>query len=50
MFKKKKDKNKPMQKVREIVNAIPSNNDPQGSYTGKPVFQDKKPIQDADDI
>lgn len=24
--------------------------DPQGSYTGRPVDRDEKPVQDADDL
>lgn len=36
--------------VRAIVNQPPSNTDPNGSYTGKPVHPDEKPQQDADDL
>lgn len=24
--------------------------DPMGSYTGRPVFDDERPVQDADDL
>ncbi|MCL2013496.1 MAG: hypothetical protein FWG69_00745 [Oscillospiraceae bacterium] len=49
-MKKKKEKNRTMEKARKIIRATSSKNDPQGSYTGKPAFNDKKPVQDADDI
>ena len=45
---KKKD---PMKgAVERILNIRPSKNDPNGSYTGKPLDRHEKPIQDADDL
>lgn len=28
----------------------PAKNDPQGMYTGVPVYEDETPVQDADDL
>ena len=39
-----------MQKPMEMVNAMKSAADPNGSYTGSPQGADKKPVQDADDL
>lgn len=36
--------------VNAIINQPPSDTDPNGSYTGKPVDQYEKPVQDADDL
>lgn len=36
--------------VRAIVLQPPSEADPNGSYTGKPVDGDATPVQDADDL
>lgn len=36
--------------VRRIVETPPSNTDPQGSWTGKPMDEDNVPVQDADDL
>ena len=38
-------------KVKEIVAAQkPDINDPTGSWTGKPVYKNEHPQQDADDL
>lgn len=40
-----------MQKlVESIIEMPPSDTDPEGSYTGRPVDPLEKPIQDADDL
>jgi hypothetical protein len=40
-----------MQKPREMIADITSpDTDPNGSYTGKPVNKNEKPVQDADDL
>ncbi|MDR1754463.1 MAG: hypothetical protein LBR74_06095 [Eubacterium sp.] len=52
MFKKKK-KSEVMKKPMEIVLEMSSGSeraDPNGSYTGIPVWKNEKPVQDADDI
>lgn len=36
--------------AKEIANQPSSPTDPDGSYTGKPVDRNEKPIQDADDL
>lgn len=36
--------------VRAIVLQLPSGTDPNGSYTGKPLNETEKPVQDADDL
>lgn len=36
--------------VREIVMQLPSGTDPNGSYTGKPLNEWERPVQDADDL
>lgn len=47
---------KKKEKTREDLNFVPevvSQNivtDPNGSYTGRPIDRDEKPIQDADDL
>lgn len=35
--------------VRAIVLQPPSGTDPSGSYTGKPLDETERPVQDADD-
>jgi hypothetical protein len=38
-------------RVKKVVDAMkPSKNDPSGSFTGKPIEQNEKPVQDADDL
>ena len=37
-------------RVTDIVNAPPSDTDPQGSYTGNPLNENEVPVQDADDL
>lgn len=37
-------------KVNAIVNQPPSDTDPSGSYTGRPMNENEKPVQDADDL
>jgi hypothetical protein len=40
-----------MQKPREMIAGMASpDTDPNGSYTGKPVNKNEKPVQDADDL
>lgn len=40
-----------MDKLKEILKSeVPSKNDPNGAYTGKPVDEDDTPVQDADDL
>ena len=36
--------------VRAIVLQPPSGTDPSGSYTGKPLDETERPVQDADDL
>lgn len=37
--------------VNDIVNSVlPSNEDPNGSYTGIPLNENEVPVQDADDL
>ena len=36
--------------LSSIIHPKPSNTDPEGSYTGFPVFEDEVPVQDADDL
>lgn len=36
--------------VQSIVNIPPSKTDPQGSYTGNPLDENERPVQDADDL
>lgn len=36
--------------VDSIVNQPPSECDPQGSYTGIPLDDSERPVQDADDL
>lgn len=38
----------PQQKQSPTTENIPT--DPNGSYTGRPVNPDEKPVQDADDL
>lgn len=41
-------KNDPL--VNSIVNQLPSDSDPSGSYTGRPMNENDIPVQDADDL
>lgn len=41
-------KNDPL--VNDIVNQPPSDSDPNGSYTGRPMNENDTPTQDADDL
>ena len=43
-------KKRTQQIVREIAQTPPSPTDPNGSYTGKPMDEEEKPVQDADDL
>ncbi len=36
--------------VRAIVRQKPSKTDPNGSYTGRPLDETERPVQDADDL
>ncbi|MFZ2539954.1 MAG: hypothetical protein WAX04_13825 [Oscillospiraceae bacterium] len=36
--------------VNAIINQAPSPNDPNGSYTGKPLNPYEVPVQDQDDL
>lgn len=36
--------------VNRIVNQLPSDCDPNGSYTGRPLNENEIPVQDADDL
>lgn len=45
-----RDRMKKRDAVRRIVETPPSNTDPQGSWTGKPMDEDDVPVQDADDL
>ncbi|MCI8361167.1 MAG: hypothetical protein HFE86_07520 [Clostridiales bacterium] len=36
--------------VEEIIRIAPSQTDPQGSYTGKPLDPGEVPVQDSDDL
>ena len=48
IVQRKRIKNSPI--VNELVNRLPSNEDPNGSYTGLPLNETEKPVQDADDL
>lgn len=37
-------------RVNAIVNQPPSDTDPNGSYTGRPMNENDTPVQDADDL
>lgn len=38
-------------RVQAVVSALkPSKDDPNGSYTGKPLDPNEKPVQDSDDL
>lgn len=41
---------KPKTKAHAISENPPSETDPQGSWTGRPVDEDEIPVQDADDL
>lgn len=36
--------------VQSIINQGPSKDDPNGSYTGKPLNRFEEPVQDSDDL
>lgn len=46
-MKRKKDL---QQKVKSVSQVLPSETDPQGSWTGRPADADDVPVQDADDL
>jgi hypothetical protein len=38
-------------RVKAVINSTkPSKEDPMGSYTGKPIEKNEKPVVDADDL
>jgi hypothetical protein len=38
-------------RVAKVIQSVsPSKDDPNGSYTGKPLKPGEKPVQDADDL
>jgi hypothetical protein len=38
-------------RIAKVISALkPSDSDPTGSYTGKPIDENEKPDQDADDL
>jgi hypothetical protein len=38
-------------RIAKVIAALkPSKSDPAGSYTGKPLDKNEKPVQDADDL
>lgn len=37
-------------KVKNLIDQAPSDTDPQGSYTGRPINEEEIPVQDADDL
>ncbi len=39
-----------LEKVLEAASAVMEDYDPSGSYTGRPVDEEEKPVQDADDL
>jgi hypothetical protein len=46
-----RDMTEVMKKSREMIAGFGSpDTDPNGSYTGKPVNKNEKPVQDADDL
>ena len=49
MDKEKEIKKDPTKKAKSLENP-PSETDPFGSYTGKPVDEDEVPTQDQDDL
>ena len=49
-MKKEKKKQKVMDTIERVISAtIPSLTDPNGSYTGLPIY-DEVPVQDSDDL
>lgn len=51
MAKKLREKGRQkLQAVLASASAVIASTDPQGSYTGRPVDPDEKPVQDADDL
>jgi len=51
MKQKKQKKNKQIdRKTNQMILSFSSKQDPEGSYTGKPVKQNEPPVQDADDL
>ena len=45
-----KNKKTAQEIIDSIVNMPPSDTDPNGSYTGRPVDENAVPVQDADDL
>lgn len=45
-----KNKKTAQEVIDSIVNMPPSDTDPNGSYTGRPVDENAVPVQDADDL
>lgn len=39
-----------LEEVLEAASAVTEDYDPGGSYTGRPVDEEEKPVQDADDL
>ena len=45
-----REKDKPMEKAKELTKFMAAKTDPMGSWTGQPVDRDEVPVQDADDL
>jgi len=41
---------KPMEKARELSQFTAAKTDPLGSWTGRPLYPESVPVQDADDL
>ena len=46
----KQVKDRVERRVEQEIDRLPSETDPQGMYTGKPVVPGEVPVQDADDL
>lgn len=49
-MKKREKKEKQIDVVEEIICDFTSRNDPNGSWTGRPLDAREVPVQDADDL
>lgn len=53
-MKSEKQNKKMTKKVEEVVNSYVDDHsfklDPNGSWTGRPIYENDKPVQDADDL
>ncbi|MBQ1263791.1 MAG: hypothetical protein IIV87_03810 [Oscillospiraceae bacterium] len=49
-MKKHEKKEKQIDVVEEVICSFASKNDPNGSWTGRPLDEGELPVQDADDL